>query len=280
MLHFFSVKNGRRDNRPSAQGQAPWAQDKDTSSYKQPNNAYGAGLIVPIVASKENAIVARQPSMKPSGRQEAPWASDDSEPSQAPPALPKKDAPWAQDDESSVYGKPKNGYGAGVRVASEAPVNAAQARRVPKDPHDAPWAKNNDPSVYMKADNGYGAGLDVSEARPSVVQIPRRAPRAQEQEAPWAQDHDEAVYRPAVNAYGVGVQAGAAPQNAQHGRRAANRAADNVANSEGLSAYMAPVNGYGAAQEDGGLQAHLDAKQSARAIRSKMSGAGNVLSWS
>jgi hypothetical protein len=237
LLNGFSVKIGRKDNRPSANGQAPWAQDKDTSIYKQPNNGYGAGLIVPA-AAKENVGIARQPSMKPVARQEAPWAQDDSEPSRAMHVVPKKDAPWAQDEESAVYRKPENGY---------------------------------------------GAGLDVRDPRPSEhAQAPRRAQRAQDQQAPWAQDRDDSVYRPAVNGYGAGVQAGGGPpqQIVQHGRRAANRGADIGGNSESAAAYMAPANGYGAAQEDGGLQAHLDAKQSARAIRTKMTGAGNVLSWS
>ena len=276
---LFSVRNGRRDNRPTAQGQqAPWAQDKDTSVYKQPMNAYGAGLIVPVASSKENALF-RQPSMKPVGRQDAPWAQDDEEPTQCFRGENKKDAPWAQDDDVSSYSKPNNAYGAGVRGAREAPPTQ-EPRRAPKASpsagQDAPWAKINDPSVYMKPDNCYGAGVDGLEKRQppgnAGAPAPRRVPKGQDQDAPWAQEHDGSVYRSAANAYGVGVQGSAPPiQQAQFGRRA---------NGEAASAYEGPANGYGAAQADGGIQAHLDAKQSAQAIRTKMSGAGNVLSWS
>ena len=100
---------------------------------------------------------------------------------------------------------------------------------------------------------------------------PRRPVKGQG-DSPWAQDNDQAVYRPAPNAYGAGVQMGGG--EAPPPRRGGHRT------DAGDDAYLAPANGYGAGQEDGGLQAHLDAKQSARAIRTKMSGAGNVLSWS
>jgi hypothetical protein len=192
-------------------------------------NVYGAGVPAPMVQYKENIVVGKQPIMKSGARQDAPWAQDDSESGEAPyRAMGKQDAPWAQDEDTSVYRQPNNAYGAGVRAGGPQSVDESAPRRVPKGP--------------------------------------------QGQNAPWAQDDDQGVFRPAPNAYGAGVQAGAG--EAAHGRRGGNRA------EAGDDVYMAPSNAYGAGQGDGGLQAHLDAKQSARAIRTKMSGAGNVLSWS
>ncbi len=213
--------------------------------------------------------------MKPVARQGAPWAQDDSESGQAPSrAVGKQDAPWAHDEDDSVYRQPNNAYGAGVRAVGAPNVVESAVRHVPKAPQgqNAPWAKDEDSSIYQQPVNGYGAGLHGHENRPPPGNPQPRRPVKGQGDSPWAQDNDQAVYRPAPNAYGAGVQMGGG--EAPPPRRGGHRT------DAGDDAYLAPANGYGAGQEDGGLQAHLDAKQSARAIRTKMSGAGNVLSWS
>jgi hypothetical protein len=282
---LYSVRHGRKDNRPGGKNEAPWAQDEDSSVYKQPGNAYGAGLAGPAGQLKGGSNIARQPSMKPAPKQEAPWAQEDPDFQRAPlRAGNKQDAPWAQDADPSVFEKPKNSYGAGVRGfdAGAVPTEPSKGARMvprPSGGQNAPWAKADDLSVFRQPENAVGAGVQphFNNDQPGKPQQARRPVKAEGPAAPWAQDDNVSSFNPPPNGYGAGVQAG----GQEYEPRAVNRGGYKESQmADGGDAYMAPRNGYGVAQADGGLQAHRDAKKAADAIRAKLSGAGNVLCWS
>jgi hypothetical protein len=172
--------------------------------------------------------------------------------------------PWAQDSDTDPFarGPPSSRGGrGGAKGYAGPPVQPPRTAYKPQGSGGAPWA-SDEPSVWEKPVNGYGAGLNIGGGAP----------------APSAYDMDPyAEPLPDDGEYGYGAPS--MPMPKAHGRGGGGGAPWALEQSEPMMSVSQAAYRGGLASRGGAPPSRGGPTLSAKDMKAKMQGAGNLLSW-